>query len=314
MIGYEIKQEISKKKNVISAMKEAGADDIAIEIVKEELRLLRRQLSILQKGNISGEKSRKTNVGEGSFNRKRMENYTGNEYVDMIAAKEEELVDDEEAELKALEKTVTEKEAMYVMAYKELGTLRQVAARYGVNESTVCRSIKKAGMKLEKKRKLEQLRKIIDGETIDMEEGLHRKYIAELLTGNQMLYFYLYYGEKISLRDIANARKVNVSTVSRMLEAANSKLEKIGDVDFRNVKALGDYVLKKYAGIDAGKEHRAYSAGYGGPLKRNIKVDGFLGKRNEACRIPHWMEKVDMEKMMHAFEEFKVIEGRGTVI
>ncbi len=97
-----------------------------------------------------------------------------------------------------------------------------IAAALGVNRSTVSRTLSRAKKRLREEtgRALAEARLREDGTEVDLRDGTAAKAVLLALTPKQTAYFYLYYSERLTLREIEALTGTDHAAVCRALRRA----------------------------------------------------------------------------------------------
>lgn len=129
-----------------------------------------------------------------------------------------------------------------------------LAERYGVDKSTVSRTLTrcKARLRAEAESRAGALR-LPDGTALDLADAETARVVLSCLTSRQAVCLYLYYGEWLSLRECGELLSVDhaavLRTVRRGLRAIRDTL-RCGAFTLENADALGDLAYALY--VEAG--------------------------------------------------------------
>ena len=136
---------------------------------------------------------------------------------------------------------------------------KEIADRLGVDKTTVSRTLKRAKARVkrvsETRIAIDQLR---DEDRLDMSDPEVSKLLMSVLTVHQAVCFYLYYAERLSVREVGQLLQVDHSTVCRTVQRAVDRINDAlgGEVDIlENVEELDNLVFAVYRGLcDRGED------------------------------------------------------------
>ena len=129
----------------------------------------------------------------------------------------------------------------------------EIAERLGVDKTTVSRTLKRAKANVkrltETRLAVEQLR---DDNRLDMSDPEVSKLLMSILTVHQAVCFYLYYSERLSIRDVGKLLQVDHSTILRTIQRAVARIRDAlgGQIDILdNAEELDNLVFAIYRGL-----------------------------------------------------------------
>lgn len=105
----------------------------------------------------------------------------------------------------------------------------QIAARLGVDKSNVSRTLSRAKKNAAQAAAsaAEGRRLLGDGKTVDLFDGQALRAVVLSMTPKQLLYFYLYYSEGLTLREVEELTGTDHTAVCRTVQRARLKLDKL---------------------------------------------------------------------------------------
>ena len=128
-----------------------------------------------------------------------------------------------------------------------------IAGRLGVDKSAVCRTLKRAQYNVkqltEARMTVERLR--VDNK-LDVSDPEVGKLIISALTPHQAVCFYLYYSERMSIREVGQLLQIDHSTIFRTIQRALARISDVlGDSIniLENVEDLDDLVFLIYCNL-----------------------------------------------------------------
>ena len=156
--------------------------------------------------------------------------------------------------LDGCEDLLTGKQLLYLTMWSTGDTMEAIGARYGVNTSTVSRVIRNAKRRLQDAAEAQDAAQQLDVRQIDMSDPGAARRILAALTAKQAVYLYLYYGEWLSLRQIADL--VGIRSHQSVMVSIHAGLRNLGRVfgcnalTLRNMGALDELAWSIYQTID----------------------------------------------------------------
>lgn len=198
----ERRRELQARKREALRLKEQGeADNFTLFFIEEELLDINAQLRRLTGGKRIGKRT--TSMDGSRFTVDRAL------YVQWIEAQGEETEICREGDilrrvLRNAGSTLTEKQLCYLEHWSRGEPMERIARENGVAESTVSRTIQRGKAKLQAAAERETFVQRTEGEMLDLRREAVAKAMLDALTAKQAMYLYLYYGEWMSLREIAD--------------------------------------------------------------------------------------------------------------
>lgn len=156
--------------------------------------------------------------------------------------------------LDGCEDLLTEKQLLYLTMWSTGDSMEAIGARYGVCTSTVSRVIRNAKRCLQAAAEVQEAAQQLDVRQIDMSDPGAARRILAALTAKQAVYLYLYYGEWLSLRQIADL--VGISSHQSVMVSIHAGLRNLGLVfgcnalTLRNMGALDELAWSVYQTMD----------------------------------------------------------------
>lgn len=156
--------------------------------------------------------------------------------------------------LDGCEDLLTEKQLLYLSMWSTGDTMEAIGARYGVGKPTVSRVIQSAKRRLQAAAEAQEAAQRLDVRQIDMSDSGAARRILAALTAKQAVYLYLYYGEWLSLRQIADL--VGIRSHQSVMVSIHAGLRNLGRVfgcnalTLRNMGALDELAWSIYQTID----------------------------------------------------------------
>jgi len=242
---------LARKKYELDLQARGEGDNLALFMVREELGDVNDQLKALTAG-------RRQRGGQTAAS-----DYTKNRQQYLDWRREDTALDGEIDEGRARLKAaavhgldlLTPRQREKFELYLSGRNIPEIAGDLGVNKSTVSRSIALAKKKLreETERAMTEARLRGDSARVDLMDPAALKAVMLALTPKQMVYFYLYYSEWLTLREIGELTGTDHAAISRTLRRA---LRNIGtllggqDTVLENPEALDELAYQAYCELD----------------------------------------------------------------
>lgn len=246
------RQELMERKRAELALQAQGAgDNFTLFFIEEELLDVNAQLRQLTAGRRIGNRVRSAEVRGTEIDRKLYLQWMHSQGAESDeGCQRSDLL---RQVLRDADRLLTLKQREYLEDWSRGNTIERIAREHGVNQSTVSRTIKCAKDKLD----TEAQRRIRMAEAKAHQENvmdLSSERTAELLLGalttKQAMYLYLYYGEWMSLREIAellglSSHQTVLRSIHHALGALGGKLSVPAGtvIDFRG---LGELLYRVY--------------------------------------------------------------------
>lgn len=251
--------ELKKQKNELlqklEQLKAHNADALEIQIVKEDLYCVNSAIRKLDPGHRVGGKG----VG--------MPQYTGpNSVADIFGNTWGEINaagatwTDMQLSTETLKKAVasakellSETQYRYFSLWIAGNNLQKIADICGVNPSTVSRSLRDARRTMREKATFSKLCPRHGTLVLDFTEEGSTSLLMSTCTSKQAIVFFLYYGEWLSLQEIADLLHVSKSVIYRMVKYALENLSratKATNIEIDNAEVLGDIAYSIYIDTD----------------------------------------------------------------
>lgn len=201
---------------------ELAGDRWEAAFVNEELLDVNAQLRALTGHRV---KRRKDTAGQYASDKKQYEDWTAQ--ANAVEAEEARAALREKAAASLEELTGRQREVLELHT-AGLNTV-QIAARLGVNKSTVSRSLSRA-----KKNAAGTIRLAVEGErllagadSVDLSREDALRAVVLSLTPKQLVYFYLYYSEGLTLREVEELTGTDHASVCRTVKRALLRLDRL---------------------------------------------------------------------------------------
>lgn len=212
------KRELLARKKYELALQAAGrGDSLALFMVNEELLDVNAQLRALtphrRVGASSGGADGWAMDRQQYLNWRREEPEEGRAGLRQMAVRGMDLLPPRQREVLAL--------------HLEGKSEAEIAGTLGVGRSTVCRSLARAKSRVRRETERAITAEKCSGCCIDLADPEMAKAVLRVLTPTQMVYFYLYYAEWLSLREIGALLGVDHSTILRTLRRALGNIGKL---------------------------------------------------------------------------------------
>ena len=242
---------LARKKYELDLQARGEGDNLALFMVREELGDVNDQLKALTVGR----RNRGPQTAASDYTKNRQQ------YLDW--RREDTALDGEidegRARLKAaavhgLDLLTPRQREMFEL-YLSGRNMPEIAGDLGVNESTVSRSISRAKKRLreETERAMTEAKLRGDSARVDLLDPAALKAVMLALTPKQMVYFYLYYSEWLTLREIGELTGTDHAAISRTLRRA---LRNIGtlmggqDTVLENPEALDEVAYQVFCELE----------------------------------------------------------------
>lgn len=245
------KQELLARKKYEMELQEQGqGDNFALFMVNEELLDINAKIRALSPARGVGRRGRVTH-SEFSSDKQQFIDWTRE---DADAAQE---LDEARLMMRNMLRTgiasITGRQRQILLLWSDGLNQTAISERLGVNKSTVCRTLKRAQYNAkritEARMTVEQFR---DENRLDLSDPEVGKLIISTITPHQAVYFYLYYSERMSVREVGRLLQIDHSTIFRTIQRA---LARISDVlgesinVLENVEDLDDLVYLIYCNL-----------------------------------------------------------------
>ena len=242
---------LARKKYELDLQARGEGDNLALFMVREELGDVNDQLKALTVGR----RNRGPQAAASDYTKNRQQ------YLDW--RREDTALDGEidegRARLKAAAvhglELLTPRQREKFELYLSGKNIPQIAGDLGINKSTVSRSIALAKKKLreETERAMTEAKLRGDSARVDLLDPAALKAVMLALTPKQMVYFYLYYSEWLTLREIGELTGINHTAICRTIRRA---LRNIGtlmggqDAILENPEALDEVAYQVFCELD----------------------------------------------------------------
>lgn len=245
------KQELLARKKYEMELQEQGqGDNFALFMVNEELLDINAKIRALSPARGVGRRGRVTH-SEFSSDKQQFIDWTRE---DADAAQE---LDEARLMMRNMLRTgiasITGRQRQILLLWSDGLNQTAISERLGVNKSTVCRTLKRAQYNAkritEARMTVEQFR---DENRLDLSDPEVGKLIISTITPHQAVCFYLYYSERMSVREVGRLLQIDHSTIVRTIQRA---LARISDVlgesinVLENVEDLDDLVYLIYCNL-----------------------------------------------------------------
>ena len=149
---------------------------------------------------------------------------------------------------------LTDTQLRYLTMWSAGATMADIGSHYGVGKTSVSRVIRAAKRRLQAAAEAQEALQQLDVRSIDLSDQGAAKRVLAALTATQAMYLYLYYGEWLSLREIA--RLVGIRSHQSVLVSIHTGLRNLGRVygcdalTLKNMAALDELAYQIYQTID----------------------------------------------------------------
>lgn len=229
---------------------EQERDKLALALVREELLDVNAQLRTLTKGR---RKRGKDTASQYASDKKQYEDWA----VRMDDSEEQARAALRERTAASLEE-LTEKQREVLELYASGMNVIQIAEKLGVNKSTVSRNLSRA-----KKNAAGTIQLAAEGEkllagadSVDLSKEDALRAVVLRLTPKQLVYFYLYYSEGLTLREVEELTGTDHTSVCRTIKRALLRLDRLfpGGAILENQEALDEAAYWVWRELDAHPE------------------------------------------------------------
>lgn len=239
---------IEQKKEEQACLEKGCGDSFAFFMIEEELIEVNAQLRSMTVGKRIGSRvAGSADRNKYSVDRQLYMNWAQAQDDDEVCSKGDMLREI----LEDAGNILTDKQLHYLREWSTGKTMTQVAKENGVSSSTVSRVITRGKGRMQKEAEAKELMQKQEGEkVIDLSDDAVARVILKTVTEKQAVYLYLYYGEWLSLREIAEIVGKSHQAVMKSIHAA---LKKIGDtleIEYArliNVTALDEIAYSVYS-------------------------------------------------------------------
>lgn len=203
-------------------LEQDGRDKLAIALVKEELMDVNVQLRALTYGR---RKRGKDTSSQYAQDRQQFDAWAGREDQQEAEQQREALRETAAASLGELSRAQRQTLELYTAGLKA----KDIAAKLGVSPSTVSRNLSRAKKNAAESVRLsmEGQRLTGDGDRVDLNDAPALRAVVMTMTPKQMVYFYLYYSEGLTMREIEVLVGVDKSAISRTIKRALIHIDRL---------------------------------------------------------------------------------------
>ncbi len=245
------KQELLARKKYEMELQEQGqGDNFALFMVNEELLDVNAKIRALSPARGVGRSGRVTH-SEFSSDKQQFIDWTRE---DADAVQE---LDEDRAMMRNMLRTgiasITGRQREILLLWSDGLNQTTIAGRLGVDKSAVCRTLKRAQYNVkqltEARMTVERLR---DDNKLDVSDPEVGKVIISALTPHQAVCFYLYYSERMSVREVGQLLQIDHSTIVRTIQRVLARISDVlGDSIniLENVEDLDDLVFLIYCNL-----------------------------------------------------------------
>ena len=225
-------------------------DNMALFMVNEELLEVNAQIRSLTSSRRIGSRTTSADAAKLSVDRALYQTWLQSQGEEEDCSQREVL----QKILDGCEDLLTEKQLLYMTMWSSGSTMEAVGVRFGVSKSTVSRVITSAKHRLQAAAEAQEAAQRLDLRQIDLSDRDAAKRLLAALTPKQAVYLYLYYGEWLSLREIAAL--VGISSHQSVMVSIRTGLRNLGRVygcdalTLRNMAALDELAWQIYQTID----------------------------------------------------------------
>lgn len=229
---------------------EQEGDKLALALVREELLDVNAQLRTLTHGR---RRRGRDTAGKWESDKKQYEDWA----VRMDDSEEQARAALRERTAASLEE-LTEKQREVLELYASGMNVIQIAEKLGVNKSTVSRNLSRA-----KKNAAGTIQLAVEGEkllagadSVDLSREDALRAVVLSLTTKQLVYFYLYYSEGLTLREVEELTGTDHTSVCRTIKRALLRLDRLfpGGAILENQEALDEAAYWVWRELDAHPE------------------------------------------------------------
>lgn len=236
------RQLLERKEEELRLKREGRGDSMALFMLEEELLDVNDHIRAIDPRR-RHRGHRRTAAGEQAADRQQYLDWLGRDGEDNRAARREMRRAVADCDL-----YLTRRQQEVFDRWRGGETVTELAARLGVNKSTVSRTLAAArasirrGLELDRRESGEALR-------LSMSDGSGASAVLACVTAKQAVYLYLYYGEGLSLREAAALTGVDHTVVMRGLRRgleAVSRATGYREVVLDDLEVLGDLAFSLY--------------------------------------------------------------------
>ena len=238
------KQKVLEMRRAELAAQERGeGDNFNLFFINEELNDLNAQLRTLRGAPRSVGKATNSQL---TMDRAQYQNWLESDRDEEAHAAHKAYIDAVNSSASVL----TERQKEIFDLWQNGMRLKDIAARLGVDESTVSRTLTRGKARMRKEAEILAKKLRLESLTVfDLADRDTARLILSCLTNNQAVCIYLYYGEWLNLRDCGELLGVDhtavLRTVRRGLHAIQDTL-RCGEFTLDNVDALSDLAYELY--------------------------------------------------------------------
>lgn len=247
--------ELRARKRLLLEQKreaEEAGDKWEAAFVHEELLGINAQLRAIT-GKRQKLRQRDTS-SQQAIDRKQFEDWQHREDTERTNGEREALREKAAASLECL--TPRQREVLELCSQGMNGT--DIAAKLGVDKSTACRTLARAKKKAADavRMSLEKEAALAGSTVADMRRDEALRAVIRRLTAKQLMYFYLYYSEGLTLREIGALTGTDHSSICRTLKRALIHLDKLfpGGAILEHPEALDEAAYWAWAELDTHPE------------------------------------------------------------
>lgn len=243
------KQELLARKKYEMELQEQGqGDNFALFMVNEELLDVNAKIRALSPARGVGRSGRVTH-SEFSSDKQQFIDWTREDAVQEL--------DEARLMMRDMLRTgiasITGRQREILLLWSDGLKQTAIAERLGIDHSTVCGTLKRAQYNVkqltEARMTVERLR---DDNKLDVSDPEVGKVIISALTPHQAVCFYLYYSERMSVREVGQLLQIDHSTIVRTIQRALARISDVlGDSIniLENVEDLDDLVFLIYCNL-----------------------------------------------------------------
>lgn len=243
------KQELLARKKYEMELQEQGqGDNFALFMVNEELLDVNAKIRALSPARGVGRSGRVTH-SEFSSDKQQFIDWTREDAVQEL--------DEARLMMRDMLRTgiasITGRQREILLLWSDGLKQTAIAERLGIDHFTVCRTLKRAQYNVkqltEARMTVERLR---DDNKLDVSDPEVGKVIISALTPHQAVCFYLYYSERMSVREVGQLLQIDHSTIVRTIQRALARISDVlGDSIniLENVEDLDDLVFLIYCNL-----------------------------------------------------------------
>ena len=242
------KQELlARKKYELDLQAKGEGDNFALFMVNEELLDVNAQLRAFTPSQRIGK--RRTTRSEWAPDKQ--------QFIDWTRKDADEEIDEARSQMYGLLRngiaSISGRQREMLLLWSDGLRVTTIAEQMKVDKSTVSRTLKRAQKNVkritETRMAVERLR---DENRLDVSEPEVAKLLMSALTVHQAVCFYLYYSERMSVREVGQLLRVDHSTIWRTVQRALLRIGDVlgSDVDvLENVEELDNLVFSIYCGL-----------------------------------------------------------------